>query len=109
MFWSLRLEVLVWKRLIFFHDFTLCYLFCNLVHFEKYIKNLIGYNTVLWPLISHISAGGLPCNLEGIIESPIVNGYRNKCEFSVGYSMEGKATVGFSLGNFRYAALSLFV
>ncbi|CAI8616446.1 unnamed protein product [Vicia faba] len=45
--------------------------------------------------------GGLPCNLEGIIESPIVNGYRNKCEFSIGYSMEGKATVGFSLGNFR--------
>ncbi|WJX44181.1 hypothetical protein P8452_31191 [Trifolium repens] len=45
--------------------------------------------------------GGLPCNLEGIIESPIVNGYRNKCEFSIGYSMEGKVTVGFSLGNFR--------
>ncbi|MCH91697.1 zinc finger CCCH domain-containing protein 24-like, partial [Trifolium medium] len=44
---------------------------------------------------------GLPCNLEGIIESPIVNGYRNKCEFSIGYSTEGKVTVGFSLGNFR--------
>ncbi|KAF8749570.1 hypothetical protein HU200_012585 [Digitaria exilis] len=45
--------------------------------------------------------GGLPCKLEGILESPIVNGYRNKCEFSVGYSLEGKKTVGFMLGNFR--------
>uniref|UniRef100_A0A0A9GCP7 C3H1-type domain-containing protein n=1 Tax=Arundo donax TaxID=35708 RepID=A0A0A9GCP7_ARUDO len=45
--------------------------------------------------------GGLPCQLEGILESPVVDGYRNKCEFSVGYSLEGKKTVGFMLGNFR--------
>uniref|UniRef100_A0A7N0SV60 C3H1-type domain-containing protein n=1 Tax=Kalanchoe fedtschenkoi TaxID=63787 RepID=A0A7N0SV60_KALFE len=45
--------------------------------------------------------GGLPCKLEGIIESPIINGYRNKCEFSVGYSLQGKPTVGFMIGNFR--------
>ncbi|KAH7662639.1 (Uracil-5)-methyltransferase family protein [Dioscorea alata] len=45
--------------------------------------------------------GGLPCKLEGIIESPLINGYRNKCEFSVGYSSQGKRTVGFMLGNFR--------
>ncbi|KAL3618524.1 hypothetical protein CASFOL_037606 [Castilleja foliolosa] len=45
--------------------------------------------------------GGLPCKLEGIIESPLVNGYRNKCEFSVGCSLQGKNTVGFLLGNFR--------
>ncbi|KAL8057586.1 hypothetical protein ABFX02_04G193100 [Erythranthe guttata] len=45
--------------------------------------------------------GGLPCKLEGIIESPLVNGYRNKCEFSVGCSLQGKHTVGFLLGNFR--------
>ncbi|KAL2938307.1 Zinc finger CCCH domain-containing protein 24, partial [Bienertia sinuspersici] len=37
----------------------------------------------------------------GIIESPLINGYRNKCEFSVGYSVQGKPTVGFMLGNFR--------
>ncbi|XP_010253649.1 PREDICTED: zinc finger CCCH domain-containing protein 24 isoform X2 [Nelumbo nucifera] len=45
--------------------------------------------------------GGLPCKLEGILESPLVNGYRNKCEFSVGYSFMGKPTVGFMIGNFR--------
>ena len=46
--------------------------------------------------------GGLACKLEGIVESPLVSGYRNKCEFSVGYSLQAKVTVGFSLGNFRY-------
>ncbi|CAL5391954.1 unnamed protein product [Camellia sinensis] len=46
-------------------------------------------------------SGGLPCKLEGIVESPLVNGYRNKCEFSVGYSVQGKPTAGFMLGNFR--------
>lgn len=45
--------------------------------------------------------GGLPCTLEGIIQSPLVNGYRNKCEFSLGKSLQGKHTVGFLLGNFR--------
>ncbi|CAN1346493.1 Zinc finger CCCH domain-containing protein 24 [Linum perenne] len=45
--------------------------------------------------------GGLPCKLEDILDSPLVNGYRNKCEFSVGYSLGGKPTVGFMLGNFR--------
>ncbi|KAJ4812412.1 hypothetical protein LUZ62_024978 [Rhynchospora pubera] len=45
--------------------------------------------------------GGLPCKLEGILESPLTNGYRNKCEFSVGYSLDGNITVGFMLGNFR--------
>ncbi|KAJ6821415.1 zinc finger CCCH domain-containing protein 24 [Iris pallida] len=45
--------------------------------------------------------GGLPCKLEGILESPLIAGYRNKCEFSVGHSVKGKRTVGFMLGNFR--------
>ncbi|CAN4120321.1 unnamed protein product [Withania somnifera] len=45
--------------------------------------------------------GGLACKLEGIIESPLIDGYRNKCEFSVGHSILGKPTVGFQLGNFR--------
>ncbi|KAL5718905.1 hypothetical protein ACHQM5_011759 [Ranunculus cassubicifolius] len=50
---------------------------------------------------------GLPCKLEGIIESPLVNGYRNKCEFSVGCSLQGKPTVGFLLGNFREGVLAV--
>ncbi|CAK7327415.1 unnamed protein product [Dovyalis caffra] len=59
-----------------------------------------GVSLPEWILKSR-EIGGLPCELEGIIESPLRNGYRNKCEFSVGYSLQGKPTVGFMLGNFR--------
>ncbi|EOY34334.1 Zinc finger family protein isoform 1 [Theobroma cacao] len=59
-----------------------------------------GVSLPEWVLKSR-ERGGLPCELEGIIESPVVNGYRNKCEFSVGYSQQSKPTVGFMLGNFR--------
>ncbi|XP_062082066.1 zinc finger CCCH domain-containing protein 24 [Humulus lupulus] len=59
-----------------------------------------GVSLPEWILKSR-EIGGLPCNLEGILPSPLVNGYRNKCEFSVGYSLQGKITVGFMLGNFR--------
>ncbi|CAL0334046.1 unnamed protein product [Lupinus luteus] len=59
-----------------------------------------GVSLPEWVLKGNERAG-LPCELEGIIASPIVNGYRNKCEFSVGYSMKGKVTVGFMLGGFR--------
>uniref|UniRef100_M4D639 C3H1-type domain-containing protein n=1 Tax=Brassica campestris TaxID=3711 RepID=M4D639_BRACM len=58
-----------------------------------------GKSVPEWVLQSR-EIGGLSCKLEGIIESPLVNGYRNKCEFSTGYSVEGKLTVGFMLGNF---------
>ncbi|KAL2507527.1 Zinc finger CCCH domain-containing protein 24 [Forsythia ovata] len=59
-----------------------------------------GVSLPEWILKSR-EIGGLPCKLEGILESPLVDGYRNKCEFSVGYSLQGRPTVGFLLGNFR--------
>ncbi|XP_057954973.1 zinc finger CCCH domain-containing protein 24 [Malania oleifera] len=59
-----------------------------------------GVSLPEWILKSR-EIGGLPCKFEGVLESPLVNGYRNKCEFSVGYSLQGKPTVGFMLGNFR--------
>ncbi|CAI7792983.1 unnamed protein product [Closterium sp. NIES-53] len=43
----------------------------------------------------------LPCVFEGIYASPVVDGYRNKCEFSIGPSAAGQPTIGFLLGNFR--------
>ncbi|KAH7430889.1 hypothetical protein KP509_08G019000 [Ceratopteris richardii] len=45
--------------------------------------------------------GGLCCQFDGVVASPQVDGYRNKCEFTVGHSIDGKRTVGFLLGNFR--------
>ena len=39
--------------------------------------------------------------LNPIIPSPIIEGYRNKCEFTVGKDLDGKASVGFLLGGFK--------
>lgn len=47
-------------------------------------------------------AEGLPCEFEGILPSPVVDGYRNKCEFAIGMGPDGKQrVVGFQLGSFR--------
>ncbi|XWS28947.1 hypothetical protein CRYUN_Cryun25bG0115300 [Craigia yunnanensis] len=75
-----------------------CYFIWQTRNARKACPN--GVSLPEWVLKSR-ERGGLPCELEGIIESPVVNGYRNKCEFSVGYSQQGKPTVGFMLGNFR--------
>lgn len=39
--------------------------------------------------------------LEPIKPSPQLTGYRNKCEFTVGWNRDSQPTVGFSLGGFR--------
>ncbi|GBG71316.1 hypothetical protein CBR_g8738 [Chara braunii] len=36
--------------------------------------------------------GGLPCDFLGVARSPVVDGYRNKCEFAIGYSADNKPT-----------------
>lgn len=45
--------------------------------------------------------GGLCCQFDGVVASPLLDGYRNKCEFTIGHSLDGKRVVGFLLGNFR--------
>lgn len=45
--------------------------------------------------------------LEPIVPSPVLNGYRNKCEFTVGLDKEGLPTVGFLLGGFREGILTV--
>ncbi|PKI51978.1 hypothetical protein CRG98_027630 [Punica granatum] len=45
--------------------------------------------------------GGLACKLERVVASPLENGYRNKCEFTIGLSLDGKPTIGFTLGSFK--------
>lgn len=50
----------------------------------------------------HLPVGNIPSHvLEPIKPSPLVTGYRNKCEFTIGWNRESKPTVGFSLGGFR--------
>jgi tRNA/tmRNA/rRNA uracil-C5-methylase (TrmA/RlmC/RlmD family) len=44
---------------------------------------------------------GLPCELQTPVASPELNGYRTKCEFTIGTNLEGERTVGFLLGMFK--------
>ncbi|OBZ86355.1 tRNA (uracil-5-)-methyltransferase A [Choanephora cucurbitarum] len=39
--------------------------------------------------------------VEDIIQSPLINGYRTKCEFTIGKDLTGEKTVGFLLGLYR--------
>lgn len=43
----------------------------------------------------------MDCEVLDTIQSPDINGYRTKCEFTIGKNLEGKETVGFLLGLYR--------
>lgn len=51
---------------------------------------------------------GLCCKLHSVKPSPLLHAYRNKCEFSIGVSPEGKdKTVGFRLGSYRDGVINV--
>ncbi|RIA91565.1 S-adenosyl-L-methionine-dependent methyltransferase [Glomus cerebriforme] len=43
----------------------------------------------------------LPLDLNPMIHSPVLKGYRNKCEFTAGLNLKGEKTVGFLLGAYK--------
>ncbi|KAI9255623.1 S-adenosyl-L-methionine-dependent methyltransferase [Phascolomyces articulosus] len=45
--------------------------------------------------------GRLPCKMYDPVPSPDINGYRTKCEFTIGKDLDGKPTVGFLLGLYK--------
>jgi hypothetical protein len=48
------------------------------------IRRASKYDVPEW-IRAHKRADGLPFTFEGIIPSPIIEGYRNKTEFTIGY------------------------
>ncbi|EDO47401.1 predicted protein [Nematostella vectensis] len=44
---------------------------------------------------------GICCELQKCEESPIVDGYRNKCEFTIAEGPKGAKTVGFRVGSYK--------
>lgn len=48
-----------------------------------------------------VTKRGAFCPLADTMPSPVVDGYRNKCEFTIGRDAEGSVCVGFRLGCFR--------
>lgn len=49
----------------------------------------------------------LICELRPIIGSPITEGYRNKCEFSIGKTLEGEIMVGNRLSSYASGCISV--
>ena len=71
-----------------------------------YFKQLPILSTSHTTNISHPSEG--VANVERIVPSPIVNGYRNKCEFSIGQHPEsGKPVVGFRLSSYKKGSVAV--
>ena len=60
--------------------------------------------------MEHLS-GDLPqtiCPIDRILPSPVINGYRNKCSFTIGLSKNKKKTIGFRVGNAKYGDFDVF-
>uniref|UniRef100_A0A9I3FH28 tRNA (uracil(54)-C(5))-methyltransferase n=1 Tax=Anopheles epiroticus TaxID=199890 RepID=A0A9I3FH28_9DIPT len=51
--------------------------------------------------------GGLPCAFDSIRPSPMQDGYRNKCEFSIGKDASGVKRVGFRVGSYSNGFLEV--
>ena len=47
------------------------------------------------------------CELIGIVRSPVLEGYRNKSEFTIGNNSKGQPTIGFNVGLFREGNIAL--
>ena len=56
-----------------------------------------------WPswIAQANSRGEMAAYLEGIVRSPVLDGYRNKSEFTIGPDADGRPTVGFNVGLFK--------
>ncbi|XP_058462953.1 tRNA (uracil-5-)-methyltransferase homolog A [Malaya genurostris] len=82
----------------------------QLMQKQSEVRNILSsFGSLIWKtcpsLRGHVEKqrqkyDGLPCKLEDIRKSPQVNGYRNKCEFSVGKNEEGETRVGFRVGSY---------
>ncbi|XP_051153093.1 tRNA (uracil-5-)-methyltransferase homolog A [Leptopilina boulardi] len=60
-----------------------------------------------WLTIQKNKYDGLPCELQSILSADIKEGYRNKCEFTIGRNTDGNKIIGFRLSS--YAAGSTAV
>jgi tRNA (uracil-5-)-methyltransferase len=81
---------------------------------NKFMKELdqeIEKNNKLdkpWIYSQRCKNGGLCCTLRHIRPSPVIDGYRNKCEFTIGLNSEkNDNTVGFRLGNYKSGDLTV--
>ncbi|XP_071789916.1 tRNA (uracil-5-)-methyltransferase homolog A-like isoform X1 [Asterias amurensis] len=76
-------------------------------HLTKMLQKNVGDITP-WLAQQRKKHNGMACELEPIKPSPVLENYRNKCEFTVGKSVDGiDKTVGFRLGSYRGGQVSV--
>ncbi|KAJ3083205.1 tRNA methyltransferase 2 [Rhizoclosmatium hyalinum] len=51
--------------------------------------------------ITKLKKGDRICPLEDVVPSPIIDDYRTKCEFTIGFDLDGNRSVGFLLGMYK--------
>ncbi|RIB11608.1 S-adenosyl-L-methionine-dependent methyltransferase [Gigaspora rosea] len=74
----------------------------SLSKFRHKIKELYKDRSLYKPTWAiEKSDSNLPCILHPTISSPILEGYRNKCEFTIGKNFNGEIRIGFLLGSFK--------
>ncbi|XP_058056645.1 tRNA (uracil-5-)-methyltransferase homolog A [Anopheles bellator] len=76
---------------------------------QKFGNDLWSSVPALRPFVEKQRAqhGGLPCALEPIRQSPVQDGYRNKCEFTIGKDAQGVKRVGFRVGSYSNGFLEV--
>ncbi|KAK4319103.1 hypothetical protein Pmani_009936 [Petrolisthes manimaculis] len=75
---------------------------------RKFGSDLAHTNPKLARLVQwqKVRRGGQVCEVDPIVPSPQIDGYRNKCEFSVGNNPEtGQATVGFRVASYKAGSM----
>ncbi|CAG8630848.1 7865_t:CDS:10, partial [Paraglomus brasilianum] len=70
---------------------------------HKFRNNMRKLSNVTPEILSVFEArqDKLPCEVLDIIASPVTEGYRTKCEFTIGINIAGEKVVGFLLGRFK--------
>ena len=69
---------------------------------EQTASQAAEWKDAAWLQPAHLKAHEWgPCPLAQVSPSPVVHGYRNKCEFSYGRDAEGRPVIGFQLGRSR--------
>ncbi|XP_022105170.1 tRNA (uracil-5-)-methyltransferase homolog A-like isoform X2 [Acanthaster planci] len=77
---------------------------CNLSKMLQ--RNILEMSA--WLAQQRKNHSGMACQLEPIKQSPVLESYRNKCEFTIGKSVEAKDnTVGFRLGAYKGGHVSV--
>ncbi|XP_042218009.1 tRNA (uracil-5-)-methyltransferase homolog A-like isoform X2 [Homarus americanus] len=75
---------------------------------RKYGTELARVNPELveWVHWQKLRRGGQICEMDDIIPSPVTDGYRNKCEFSIGINPDNNLpTVGFRIASYKEGSM----